>query len=188
MKNILVSIRMLLTMTLLTGFAYPMAVTGLAKAFWPAKAEGSMIQMNGAALGSSLIAQKFASDKYFWPRPSAADYNASNSTASNYGPCSAALKKAVDDRRAVLLKAHPGEAKIPEDLLFASASGLDPHISPEAARYQIARVVHARKFSPSQSEALKTLVETKIEAPQFGLLGEPRVNVLELNLALDAIK
>jgi len=185
MKNTLISIRMLLVLTVITGLAYPLAVTGLAKGLFPAQAEGSMVMKDGNTIGSSLIAQKFTSDKYFWSRPSACDYNASGSSGSNYGPTSAALKKAVDDRRAILLKAHPGQSDIPEDLLFASASGLDPHISPAAARYQVARVATARKLDPAKVIAL---VESSVEAPQFGILGEPRVNVLELNLALDVMK
>lgn len=185
MNNTLASIRMLLAMTLLTGLAYPAVVTGVAKVIWRDKAEGSMTSRDGNVVGSSLIAQKFASEKYFWPRPSAADYNASSSTGSNFGPTSAALKKAVDDRRAALLKAHPGQAEIPEDLLFASGSGLDPHISPAAARYQAGRVAVARKLDPTRVLAL---VEGKIQAPQFGVLGDERVNVLELNLALDDLK
>ena len=185
MKNILASIRMLLAMTLLTGLLYPLAVTGLAKTFWHAQAEGSMLNRDGLVIGSSLIAQKFTSDKYFWPRPSACDYNASGSSGSNYGPTSAALKKAVDDRRTALLKAHPGQAEIPEDLLFASGSGLDPHISPAAARYQVERVAKARKLEAAKIAAL---LERSVEPPQFGVLGEARVNVLELNLALDGLK
>ena len=181
MKSTLTSIRMLLALTLLTGLAYPLAVSGLAKGLFPAQAEGSLIP----GLGSRLIAQKFVSEKYFWPRPSAADDNASSSGGSNFGPTSAALKKAVDERRAALNKAHPGQGEIPEDLLFASGSGLDPHISPAAARYQMARVAKARKLDPAKVAAL---VEGRVEAPQFGVFGEARVNVLELNLALDAMK
>jgi len=185
MKHYIASIRMLLAFTLVAGLAYPFAAGLLANALFPRQAEGSMISRNGSAIGSSLIAQKFTSDRYFWPRPSTADYNASNSTGSNFGPTSAALKKAVDDRRAALLKAHPGQAEIPEDMLFASGSGLDPHISPAAARYQAARVAAARKLDPAK---LGALVERHVEAPQFGVLGEPRVNVLLLNLALDNAK
>ena len=183
MKNILTSIRMLVAMTLVTGLAYPLAVSGLAGLLFPAQAAGSMLTKDGKVIGSSLIAQKFTTDKYFWPRPSACDYNASSSSGSNYGPCSAALKKAVDDRRTALAKAHPGQAEIPEDLLFASGSGLDPHISPAAARYQVARVAAARKLDAAK---VADLVESAIEAPQFGVLGDARVNVLQLNLALDA--
>ena len=184
MKNILISLRMLLVMSIITGLAYPLIVTALAKGFFPAQAGGSMMMKDGNIVGSSLISQKFTSEKYFWPRPSACDYNASASSGSNYGPTSAALKKAVDDRKAALLKAHPGQAEIPEDLLFASASGLDPHISLAAARYQAPRVARMRKMDPSRVLAL---IDSRFEPPQFGIFGEPRVNVFELNLALDGL-
>lgn len=182
MKNTLISIRLFLAFTVITGLAYPLAVTAAAKALWPAQAEGSLVQLNGKTVGSHLLAQETKSDKYFWARPSAAGYNASASTGSNYGPTSAALRKAVDDRRTAMTKAH-GPGDVPEDLLYASASGLDPHISPAAARYQIARVAAARKMDPAK---LLGLVSSRVEGPQFGLFGEPRVNVLDLNLALDA--
>ena len=182
MKNILISLRMLLIFTVVSGLAYPLAVMGAAKALWPAQAEGTLIQRGGKAVGSRLLAQETKSDKYFWARPSAAAYNASSSSGSNLGPTSAALKKAVEERRAALIKAH-GPGEVPEDLLYASASGLDPHISPAAARYQVARVAAGRKMDASR---LLALVESRVEGPQFGLFGEPRVNVLDLNLALDA--
>lgn len=182
MKHTLISIRLLLALTVVTGLAYPLAVTGIAQAAWPAQAAGSLVQRDGKTVGSHLLAQETKADKYFWARPSAAGFNASASSGSNLGPTSAALKKAVDERRAALIKAHgPGEA--PEDLLYASASGLDPHISPAAARYQAARVAHARKLDPAKVLAL---VDAHVEGPQFGLFGEPRVNVLDLDLALDA--
>jgi K+-transporting ATPase ATPase C chain len=182
MNNTLTSIRILLAFTVVTGLAYPLAVTGAAKALWPAQAGGSLVQLNGKTIGSHLIAQETKTDRYFWARPSAASYNASNSTGSNYGPTSAALKKAADDHRTAMQKAH-GPGAVPEDLIYASASGLDPHISPAAARYQVARVAAARKMDPAK---LLVLVDAHVEGPQFGLFGEPRVNVLGLNLALDA--
>lgn len=182
MNNTSTSIRMLLTITVVTGLAYPLAVTGAAKAFWPTQAEGSLVQSGGKTVGSHLLSQETKTDKYFWARPSAAGFNASASTGSNYGPTSAALKKAVDDRRSAMEKAH-GPGPVPEDLLYASASGLDPHVSPAAARYQVARVAAARKMDAAK---LLALVDSRVEGPQFGLFGEPRVNVLDLNLALDA--
>jgi K+-transporting ATPase ATPase C chain len=184
MNNTIASIRMLAVLSLVCGAAYPLAVTIPAKLFWPAQAEGSLIQKNGQVLGSSLLAQKTQSDKYFWPRPSACDYNASNSSGSNKGPTAADLKKTVEGNKAALLKAHPGAGLPPEDLLYASGSGLDPHISPAAARYQAARVAKARNLDVAKVLAL---VDARTEGPQGGFFGEPRVNVLRLNLDLDAL-
>jgi K+-transporting ATPase ATPase C chain len=185
MRNLLISLRLLAALSLLCGAAYPLAVSVPAKLFWRAKAEGSLIQKDGQVLGSSLIAQKTASERYFWPRPSACDYNASASSGSNKGPTAADLKQAVEERRAALRKAHPGAGDPPEDLLYASGSGLDPHISPAAARYQAARVAKARKLDLARVLAL---VDARTEGPQGSFFGEPRVNVLALNLDLDATR
>jgi K+-transporting ATPase ATPase C chain len=133
-------------------------------------------------VGSELLAQKFASERYFWPRPSAIDYNTLSSGGSNLGQASAALKKAYDERRAALAAAHPGAGDPPQELLFASGSGLDPHIRPSSAEYQVARVAKARGLEPSAVRALA--IEAR-EGRQLGVFGEPRVNVLKLNLALD---
>jgi K+-transporting ATPase ATPase C chain len=184
MRSFITSFRILAALTLVCGAAYPLAVTIPAKLLWPRQAEGSLIQKDGRVLGSELLSQKTQSERYFWPRPSACDYNASNSSGSNKGPTAADLKKAVDDRRATLLKAHPGAGDPPEDLLYASGSGLDPHISPAAARYQTARVAKARKLDLARVLAL---VDARTEGPQGGFFGEPRVNVLRLNLDLDAL-
>ena len=179
MKTALQSIRILLVFTLLTGVVYPLAVTVLAKLIFPAQADGSLLRDGEKIQGSALLAQKFEEPKYFWPRPSAADYATVASGASNKGPTSSDLVKAIDERRAKF------GANAPGDLLTASGSGLDPHISPEAASAQAARVAAARSLS---AEAVAALISAHTEPPQFGLLGEPRVNVLALNLALDALK
>ena len=142
-------------------------------------ASGSVISRDGQAVGSALLAQKFESDLYFWPRPSAGDYATVPSGASNLGPTSEALKKAIAERRAKF------GADAPEGMLSASGSGLDPHISPEAAMQQINRVAKARNLNP---ERVGALVKAAIEAPQWGVFGEPRVNVLALNLRLDSLK
>jgi K+-transporting ATPase ATPase C chain len=189
MKDFFTSIRLLAWFTVLCGGIYTLAVTGVCQTLFKSKADGGLVAAkDGSLQGSELLAQKFASDRYFWERPSAVDYNPQSSGGSNLGPTSAALKKAVDDRKDALLKAHPGAGDPPQDLLFASASGLDPHISPEAARYQIDRVAKARNFGPAQVTALKALVESSVEAPDAGIFGQARVNVLKLNLALDGIK
>ena len=178
MKTILQSIRIYLILTLLTGILYPLAMTGVAQLLFPKQANGSRIIENGKLVGSDLIAQKFESPRYFWPRPSSADYATVPSGASNKGPTSADLKKSIDERRAKFGK------DAPVDLLTASGSGLDPHISPEATRLQISRVASARNMSIQQ---IAKIVDQTIEAPQLGFLGEPRVNVLKLNLALDQL-
>lgn len=173
MKNFLISLRTLAVMTLLTGVLYPLAVTLGAKLIFPAQAGGSLVTVNGKTVGSSLQAQAFAQPKYFWPRPSAVKFDAVNSGASNLSPNAADLVKAVAEREA---QGALG------DLRFASGSGLDPHISPEAAMGQARRVGEARKINPDD---VRHLIEDHTEKRQFGFLGEPRINVLELNLALD---
>jgi K+-transporting ATPase ATPase C chain len=178
MKTILQSLRIYIVLTLLTGILYPLAMTGVAQLLFPKQANGSRIIENGKLVGSDLIAQKFESPKYFWPRPSSADYATVPSGASNKGPTSADLKKSIDERRAKFGK------DAPVDLLTASGSGLDPHISPEATRLQISRVASARNMSIQQ---IAKIVDQTIEAPHLGFLGEPRVNVLKLNLALDQL-
>ena len=174
-------------LTLATGVIYPMVVTGIAQAAFPHQANGSLVMKNGAAVGSELIGQNFTAPGHFWGRPSATapmPYNASASGGSNQGPLNPALKDAVSARIAALREADPGNtAPVPVDLVTASASGLDPHISPAAAQYQLARVAAARKLAP---ETVQTLVAQHTERPLLGVLGEPVVNVLQLNLALDA--
>lgn len=179
MKTTFQSIRIYIVLTLLTGIIYPLAMTGVAQILFPKQANGSRIIENGKLLGSELLVQKFESPRYFWPRPSAADFATVASGASNKGPTSADLKKSIDERRTKF------GSDAPVDLLTASGSGLDPHISPEAARLQISRIAGARNIS---IQTISALVDQTIEPPQFGFLGEPRVNVLRLNRALDELR
>lgn len=170
----------------LLGGLYPLLVTGLAQSFFPKQANGSLIERKGELVGSELIGQNFTSPAYFWGRPSAAGTFANNGMASggsNLGPTNPALKQAAEDRAKALQEADPDNKRaIPIDLLTASASGLDPHISPDAADYQAARVARERGVSVDQ---VKALIRGNSETPQWGPFGEPRVNVLKLNLALD---
>lgn len=175
-----------LLLTVLTGALYPFAVTAVAQAVFPAQANGSLITVDGRTLGSGLIAQPFNDPRYFWGRPSAAGYNASASSGSNLGTNNPALVEAVQARIAALHAADPANSTpIPADLVTASASGLDPHISIEAALYQVARVAKARGLDEASVIAL---IDKYIEDRQFFILGEPRVNVLNLNLALDGLQ
>ncbi|MBX3721852.1 MAG: potassium-transporting ATPase subunit KdpC [Turneriella sp.] len=186
-KDITIAIRLLIVLTLLCGAVYPLLVTGIAQAAFPDKANGSVVyNTKGEAVGSSLIAQKFRDEKYFWPRPSAGDYATVASGASNKGPTSADLKKSIDERKAALAgTAKAAGADIPGDMLFASGSGLDPHISKASARFQVKRIATARKFDGAKTAALYALVDRLTESPQWGVFGEERVNVLLLNLELD---
>ncbi|MDD4912802.1 MAG: potassium-transporting ATPase subunit KdpC [Sideroxydans sp.] len=174
-------------LSLLTGIAYPLLVTGISQATLSDKAHGSLIINDGKTVGSSLIGQSFSDPKYFWGRPSATGpvpNNAAASSGSNLGPTNPALIDAVKSRVQALREADPGNTTpVPVDLVTASASGLDPHISPAAAEYQLARVARVRNLDATY---VRMLVAEHTEARQFGILGEPRVNVLELNLALDA--
>lgn len=182
------AISLFVTLSLLTGLAYPLLVTGLGRALFPDAAAGSLISGPRGALGSRLIGQNFADPRYFWGRPSATapqPYNATASGGSNQGPLNPALADAVKARIAALRAADPDSTlPVPADLVTASGSGLDPHISPAAARYQVARVARLRQLPPTTVAAL---VERQTEGRQWGLFGEPRVNVLQLNLALDAL-
>ena len=184
MKTVWISIRMLAVLSVLTGLVYPLVMTGIAQALFPRAANGSLIIQNGKPVGSSLIGQTFTSDKYFWPRPSAVGYNPLPSSGTNLGPTSAVLRDSVDARAA---RFGSSVAVIPSDLLAASGSGLDPHISAGAARIQIGRILTARGRDLTARAGLETLIDRHTEAPQMGLLGEPRVNVLQLNLALDSL-
>ena len=177
MKTILQSLRILLVLTVLTGVAYPLIVTTIARVAFHDAATGSLVKRGDKVVGSALLAQKTESPKYFWPRPSAADFATVASGASNQGPTSADLVKSIAERREKFGK------DAPDELLTASGSGLDPHLSPAAARYQAARIASERKLPLDQIESL---IARLTERPQFGFLGEPRVNVLALNLALDA--
>lgn len=172
----------------LTGVVYPGAVTGVAAAAFPEKAHGSLVHAGGTVTGSRLLGQPFSDPRYFWGRPSATTpfpNDPAASGASNLGPSNPALVEAVTARIAALRAADPGnDAKIPVDLVTTSGSGLDPHVSPAAARYQVRRVARARSLDEARVAAL---VESAIEGPDLGIFGEPRVDVLRLNTALDAL-
>lgn len=183
------AVSLFVLLTAITGMVYPLAVTGLAKVAFPEAADGSLIVKDGKAVGSSLIGQNFTDPKYFWGRPSATGpmpYNASASSGSNQGPLNPALADAVKGRIEALKAADPdNKLPIPADLVNASASGLDPHISPAAAAYQVARIARQRHLLAAD---VKALVSQHTEGRQWGVFGEPRVNVLQLNIALDSLR
>lgn len=188
-EHIRPALTMLLILTVLTGLVYPLTITGMTHLIFPDQSNGGLIVRNGKVIGSKLVGQYFDKPEYFWSRPSATSafpYNAAASGGSNLGPTNPALIEAVKARVAALRATDPGnDAPIPVDLVTASGSGLDPHISPAAALYQVKRVARRRGLDES---ILQTLVTQRIEGRQFGFLGERRVNVLELNLALDNLK
>ena len=183
------AIGMLGILTVVTGVAYPLLITGIAQVAFKDQANGSLIVKDQKIVGSRLIGQPFSDPKYFWSRPSATSpmaYNGASSSGSNQGPTNPALKEAVEGRIKALRDAGGDPQKpVPADLVTASGSGLDPHISPAAAEYQAARVAKARGLS---EKVIKDLIEKNSEGRTFGILGEPRVNVLSLNLALDALR
>lgn len=180
------ALMVLAVLTFITGFLYPLVITGVAQVLFPQQANGSLIVIDGQPMGSSLIGQPFDEPKYFWGRPSATapfPYNAAASSGSNLGPTNEALMKAVQARIDALKAADPGNPlPLPVDLVTASGSGLDPHISPASAAYQVRRVARARKM---EEDVVRQLVSQHTEGRQWGILGEPRVHVLALNLALD---
>ena len=189
MRLIRPAVSLLVLMTVLLGIVYPLVIAGIAKVAFSRQAEGSLIHRNGKLIGSELIGQSFSDPKYFWGRPSATTpqpYNGLASTGSNLGPLNPALLDAVKANAKALHDADPeNRQSIPVELVTASASGLDPDISPAAARYQAARVARARNLAPASVE---TLIKTHLQGRLLGLFGEPRINVLELNLALDQLR
>ena len=186
MKLLIQSILLTIVFTVLTGVIYPLVITGVSQVAFHNQANGSLIERDGKIVGSELLAQQFTGEKYFWPRPSAGSYATVPSGASNLGPTSQALQSNVTANAAAFRAAHKlaADAPVPADMVFTSASGLDPHISPESARLQVGRVAAARGISADQ---VRALVEKFVEPPQWGVFGEPRVNVLRLNLALDGL-
>jgi len=192
MKVILQAIRQTLVWTVICGIAYPVVMTVFSQLVFPEQANGSLVMRDGKIIGSALLAQQFTGSNYFWPRPSACTYGTGPtglvaSSGSNLGPTSGALQTNVQNNTAAFISGNnlPTNTVVPADIVFASASGLDPHISPEAARLQIARVAAARGLSADQ---VTGLVQKFTEGPQWGFLGEPRVNVLLLNVALDELE
>jgi potassium-transporting ATPase KdpC subunit len=182
MKFLMPAIRFKIFMTLLLGLIYPFTMTGLSQVFFPRQASGDFVSRGGQVVGSNLIGQNFEKLEYFWGRPSAISYNPLPSGGSNLGQINPSLKATVDERKIKLKAAHPENGEPPQDLVFASGSGLDPQISVEAAKYQLQRVAKARNVDADQIEKL---IKQATEERKLGFLGEPTVNVLALNMALD---
>jgi len=189
MKSLVISLKIFLFFTVLTGLIYPLFVTGIAQLIFPSKANGSLVKKDNNIIGSALIGQQFNSAGYFSSRPSANSYNSLISGGSNYGMTNKKLKDVVEERRKQFISFNNLDSTtiVPSEMLFASASGLDPHISPEAALLQVDRIAKARNFSNNQKQALIQSVNELIEKPQYFFLGEERINVLALNLKLDKL-
>ena len=187
--QLIISIKIFAVLTVLCGIVYPLLITGIAQVVFPSKANGSLIVQDNKLIGSELIGQKFDSEIYFRSRPSATGYSLMPSGGSKFGPTSSELKQLVADRTAQWIKSNPTSdpEKIPSEMLLASASGLDPHISPKAALLQVDRIVKARNLDDSKKQQLLKSISEISEAPQFSFLGENRINVLVLNLALDKL-
>jgi K+-transporting ATPase ATPase C chain len=188
-KQILIALKIFILFTVLLGVIYPLVITGIAQLAFPTKANGSLIVVDNKVVGSKLIGQNFSSDMYFTSRPSAIDYNPIPSGGSNLGLTSEKLKQQVTDRKSQFLKSNrlAENVSVPSEMLFASASGLDPHISPRAAKLQVERIAEARKFDNVQKQQLLQSIKELTEVPQFSILGESRINVLLLNLQLDKL-
>ena len=189
MKTLITSLRILLFFTILTGIVYPLFVTGIAKLVFPAKANGSLILKDTKLIGSVIIGQQFDSAIYFSSRPSAISYNPLPSGASNSGPTNLKLKTAFYERKSDFIRVNLLDSltEIPAEMLFASASGLDPHISPRAALLQVERIAAARGLSSVQKDMVNKEIKKLTEKPQFSIFGEERINVLNLNIVLDKI-
>jgi potassium-transporting ATPase KdpC subunit len=189
MKIIIISIKFLLLMTLITGIVYPLLIFGIAKITFPQKSSGSFKGVKGNNAGSELIAQKFDSSIYFQPRPSAIDYQPMPSGGSNLGPTSQKLKEISDSlRKSYIIKnLLPENTIVPPDAIFSSGSGVDPHISPENAILQANRIIKERNYDTNKKKLLLDLIDKYTEKPQFGFLGESRINVLDLNIELDKL-
>jgi potassium-transporting ATPase KdpC subunit len=185
----IIAIKFLVVMTILTGILYPLIMTGIAQVGFPSKSNGSLVLKEGKIIGSELIGQKFDSTIYFWSRPSAIGYNPIPSSGTNYGPTSDTLRKQVTARRLLFSQANSVQdvMTIPKEMIFASGSGLDPHISPEAVLMQVNRIVTARHFDQSRKEQLLKIIKDMTERRQYLFLGEERINVLMLNIELDKI-
>jgi potassium-transporting ATPase KdpC subunit len=188
-KNLFIAIKFLIIMIVVTGIIYPIVLTGIVQVVFPHKANGSLFIKNGKTIGSELIGQKFDSPVYFWSRPSAIDYKPIPSGASNLGPTSKKLVQQVNERRKVFVEINNirDTHLIPEEMLFASGSGLDPHTSPEAVLLQVKRIARARNFNQSQVQKLYKLIDQDTEKRQYGLFGEERINILRLNSELNEI-
>jgi K+-transporting ATPase ATPase C chain len=188
-KNLIISLKLLLYLTIITGIIYPVAMTLISNAVYPNKSTGSMIESDGKIIGSELIGQSFDSTIYFQPRPSPISYNPMPSSGTNQGPTNAVLKDSVEQRRKRYIEINGLNegTPVPEDAIFASASGVDPHISVENAVLQSKRIAKSRNFNEEKSAKLRELINRLIEKPQFGILGEQRINVLLLNIELDKL-
>ena len=188
MKTLRITLVLFVVLTVVTGLIYPLAMTLLSQALFHHEAMGSFVKnSSGKIVGSELIAQSFKDPKYFWPRPSAIDYNPMPSGGSNLAISGKAFNKALADRKEQFISTNPSVKEVPADMLQTSGSGLDPHISVAAAKVQVDRIATARHFSVQQRKHLESLINSHIEGRTFNLLGEPRINVLKLNLALDSL-
>jgi len=188
-KQIIITLKYFLIITILTGVVYPLFISAISIIAFPDKAAGSLIEKDGKVIGSKLIGQKFESDKYFWSRPSSVDYNPMPSGGSNSGPTSAALQKFYQDKKKNFSEKNSVKniSAVPNEMFFASASGVDPHISPISAILQVERIVKARNYDNAKKEKVVQLINSLTENPQFGFLGNAVVNVLLLNLEVDNI-
>lgn len=186
MKDMVISLRSFIVMAILTGLIYPLFITLIGQSVFPSQSNGSLMTVNGQVVGSALIGQQFDQDRYFWPRPSSQGYNPLPSGGSNLSLTSQQLQKVIEERKQKLLAADPAKTKIPADLLFASGSGLDPHISPAAAVFQIDRVLKARGLDSARKGEIIQLIRGLTEGRDLGVFGERRVNVLKLNAELDS--